>query len=29
MEQVAKAEADPQEVLDDVQAQAESIGTGQ
>jgi multiple sugar transport system substrate-binding protein len=29
MEQVAKAEADPQEVLDDVQTQAESIGTGQ
>jgi multiple sugar transport system substrate-binding protein len=29
MEQVAKAEADPQQVLDDVQAQAESIGTGQ
>lgn len=29
MEQVAKAEADPQEVLDGVQAQAESIGTGQ
>lgn len=29
MEQVAKAGADPQEVLDGVQAQAESIGTGQ
>ncbi|MCA1783065.1 MAG: extracellular solute-binding protein [Intrasporangiaceae bacterium] len=29
MEQVAKAEADPQEVLDGVQVQAESIGTGQ
>jgi multiple sugar transport system substrate-binding protein len=29
MEQVAKADADPQEVLDGVQAQAESIGTGQ
>jgi multiple sugar transport system substrate-binding protein len=29
MEQVAKADADPQEVLDYVQSQAESIGTGQ
>jgi multiple sugar transport system substrate-binding protein len=29
MEKVAKAEADPQEALDAVQAQAESIGTGQ
>lgn len=29
LEQVAKAGADPQEVLDGVQAQAESIGTGQ
>jgi len=29
MEQVAKADADPQAVLEDVQSQADSIGTGQ